>query len=180
MGEAYPVRGLPPSALVIMGPSGSGKSTLARALAARLDWGFVEGDEHHPANNLRKMRAGEPLDEADRLPFLEGVGRAIAAAVGPVVVACSALRREHRMLLQSYAADILFVWVEVSHDELERRVQSRRDHFMPAALLADQLENFDPPAPDERFIRISGSLPTAEQVSAVEEHITSLNHDSLG
>lgn len=181
MGEARPAQDLsPPSALVLMGPSGSGKSTLARALSARLGWGLVEGDDHHPAANLRKMKAGKPLTEADRLPLLNGVGRTIAAAAGPVVVACSALRREHRECLQSHAGDILFVWIDVGCDELKRRMERRSNHFMPASLLVDQLETFDPPTPPERFIRIDGNLPTAEQVSAIERHLASLHQGSTG
>jgi gluconokinase len=159
---------LPAAALVTMGPSRSGKSTLAHALSARLGWGLIEGDDHHPVSNLRKMNAGEPLTEGDRRPFLESIGRTIARATGPVVVACSALRRTHRELLQSYAADILFVWVDVEGDELKRRIERRRDHFMPPSLLADQIGIFDPPTPPEPFIRIDGNLPTAKQVAVIE------------
>ncbi|WP_296722251.1 gluconokinase, GntK/IdnK-type [Erythrobacter sp.] len=162
---------LPVSALVIMGPSGSGKSTLARALSARLGWGMIEGDDHHPASNRAKMNAGEPLTEADRRPFLESIGRTIAAATGPVVVACSALRRAHRELLQAFADGILFVWVDVEGDELKRRMERRRDHFMPPSLLADQIGTFDPPTPPEPFIRIDGNLPIAKQVAAIEQHL---------
>lgn len=162
---------LPVAALVIMGPSGSGKSTLARTLSARLGWGLIEGDDHHPVSNLRKMNAGEPLTEADRRPFLESIGRTIAAATGPVVVACSALRRTHRELLQSYADGILFVWVDVEDDELKRRMERRRDHFMPPSLLADQIGTFDPPTPPEPFIRINGNLPTAKQAAVIEQHL---------
>jgi len=54
-----------------MGPSGSGKTTLAKMLAQALNWNFVEGDDLHPAENLRKMAAGKPLTDEDRLPFVK-------------------------------------------------------------------------------------------------------------
>ena len=154
-----------------MGPSGSGKSTLARALAARTGLAFVEGDEHHPFGNLCKMAAGRPLSNADRVPFLDSIGRAIAKADTPVVVSCSALRRAHRDRLRSYAGPILFVWIDVPEDELERRIRSRRGHFMPPSLLADQLANFEPPASPENFVRLKGNLPTAAQIEVIERRL---------
>ncbi|HJU26531.1 MAG TPA: gluconokinase, partial [Rhodanobacteraceae bacterium] len=56
--------------LVVMGVSGSGKTTVGRALAARLGWIYREGDDFHPPANVAKMRAGRPLDDADRAPWL--------------------------------------------------------------------------------------------------------------
>ena len=50
--------------LVIMGVSGSGKSTVASLLAGRLGWDFAEGDDLHPASNVAKMHAGQPLTRA--------------------------------------------------------------------------------------------------------------------
>ena len=56
-----------------MGVSGCGKSTVAALLAGRLGWPFEEGDALHPQANVDKMRSGEPLTDADRLPWLERV-----------------------------------------------------------------------------------------------------------
>ncbi|MBV8458336.1 MAG: gluconokinase, partial [Acetobacteraceae bacterium] len=60
-----------PLVAVVMGVSGSGKTTVAQALAARLGWPVLEGDEFPPPANVAKMRAGMPLDDADRWPWLE-------------------------------------------------------------------------------------------------------------
>lgn len=162
---------IPYRAIVFIGPSGSGKSTLARALATRTGFAFVEGDEHHPPDNLSKMAAGRPLSDADRQPFLDSIGREIAQADTPVVVSCSALRRAHRERLRTYAEAILFVWIDVSKDELEQRIRSRRDHFMPPSLLADQLANFEPPASPEQFVRLEGQLSPAAQREVIERHL---------
>ncbi|GAP55897.1 probable gluconokinase [Arthrobacter sp. Hiyo6] len=51
--------------LVIMGVSGSGKSTVAGLVAGRLGWDLAEGDDLHPASNVAKMQAGEPLTDED-------------------------------------------------------------------------------------------------------------------
>ena len=53
-----------------MGVSGSGKSTVAAGLVQRLGWEFAEGDDFHPPANVEKMRAGHPLDDDDRWPWL--------------------------------------------------------------------------------------------------------------
>ena len=49
-----------------MGVSASGKTTIARRLADHLGWDFLEGDDLHPPENVAKMRAGTPLEDADR------------------------------------------------------------------------------------------------------------------
>lgn len=156
-----------PGAIVIMGPSACGKSTLGGALAAQGGWPTIEGDDHHSPRNKAKMARGEPLTEDDRAPFLDSIGRAIRDAAHPVVVSCSALRRAHRERLRRYLRDILFVWIDVPAGELERRMRHRPGHFMPPSLLDDQLATLEPPAPPERFVRIDGTLPTADQVQAL-------------
>jgi gluconokinase len=152
--------------IVVIGPSGSGKSTLAAALARSLGRELIEGDEHHPLGNLAKMASGRPLSEVERAPFLDSVGRALAASNG-AVAACSALRRAHRDRLRSHAPAAWFVWLDVEPAELERRVAHRRDHFMPPSLVASQVAAFEPPGADERALRLDGVLPVAEQVALV-------------
>lgn len=62
------------SPIVVMGVSGSGKSTVGAALAQRLRVPFADADDFHPAENIAKMSAGEPLDDDDRRPWLESIG----------------------------------------------------------------------------------------------------------
>lgn len=96
------------------GVSGSGKTTLARALAKTLSLPFIDGDDLHPQTNKDKMGRGEPLTDADRMPWLESVRRAAVEAVESdsggeipaVVVACSALKASYRDLLRGKHADI--------------------------------------------------------------------------
>ncbi|MDT4974568.1 MAG: gluconokinase, partial [Pseudonocardiales bacterium] len=54
--------------VIVMGVSGSGKSTVGRLLAAELGWPFAEGDDFHPAANVARMHAGQPLTDAQRAP----------------------------------------------------------------------------------------------------------------
>jgi gluconokinase len=160
----------PPSAapaIVIIGPSGSGKSTLGAALAARLQCPFIEGDHHHPPENLAKMIAGRPLTDDDRKPFLDSVANALAASPRPAVASCSALRRIYRDRLRSRSGDIVFVWIDIAPRELARRLATRDGHFMPPSLLSDQVSAFEPPQSGEPFVTVDGRASVEEQVEAV-------------
>jgi carbohydrate kinase (thermoresistant glucokinase family) len=66
-----------PNVIVLMGVSGTGKTTVGRALAQRLGFEYVEGDDHHPRVNVEKMRQGIPLDDHDRAPWLSALASAI-------------------------------------------------------------------------------------------------------
>jgi gluconokinase len=162
-------------ALIVIGPSGNGKSSLAHALAERLERPFVEGDKHHPLENIAKMARGEPLTDEDRAPFLASLGRALAEAKHGAVASCSALRRAYRDRLRSFDPQAVLVWPQVPPEELARRMTLRKGHFMPPCLLEDQLAIFEPPADDEQTISINGCLPVSEQVELI---IRSLNSSS--
>jgi len=157
--------------LIVIGPSGNGKSSLARALAERLDWTFIEGDRHHPPANLAKMARGEPLTDADRAPFLDSIGRALAEAEHGAVASCSALRRAYRDRLRAFAPQALLVWPQVPREELRRRMNAREGHFMPPSLLDSQLATFEPPGTDEATITVNGCLAVPEQVALIVRRV---------
>jgi len=153
-----------------MGPSGAGKSVVGAALAARLaerfpGVRFIDSDDLHPAANVAKMQAGIPLDDADRLPWLTLVGEALAADGAARVIACSALRLAYRDTIRAACQDAVFVELVVPADELGDRVGDRPGHFMPAALLASQLDTLEPLEEDERGIRIENTGPVDEVVA---------------
>ncbi|AND70345.1 gluconokinase [Dyella thiooxydans] len=163
------MRDAAPPALVVMGVSGSGKSHVGAALAAALGAHFLDADDLHPEPNLRKMAAGVPLDDRDRMPWLDAVAAWIAAwqAGGEAgVVACSALRRSYRDRLRAGAPDLGFVHLAVPRDELARRMRQRR-HFMPPSLLDSQLAALEPPAADEDACTLDGTRPMDENIARV-------------
>ncbi|KAH0827496.1 Ctr copper transporter family-domain-containing protein [Lanmaoa asiatica] len=67
--------------LVAAGVSGTGKSTLGAALSEALHLPFIDGDDLHPNANVAKMSRGEPLDDADRQPWLDTIRRTAIARV---------------------------------------------------------------------------------------------------
>lgn len=154
-------------AIVVMGVAGCGKSTLGRALAGSLDWSFVEGDQCHPPENVARMTAGIPLDDAARQPFLMNVATALSASRNGAVASCSALKRDYRDLIRQQVGDVLFVLPHLSRADLEQRMAQRPGHFMPTSLLDSQLATLEPPDPDERALVLDGNLPVADQVRQI-------------
>ena len=68
--------------VIVMGVSGAGKTTIGRLLADALGATFLEADEFHSPANREKMRTGEALDDADRMPWLQRIAAALDAASG--------------------------------------------------------------------------------------------------
>ena len=162
--------GSTPPRLVVMGPSGSGKSVVGEALAERLvarfpGMAFVDADDLHPAANVEKMRSGVPLDDDDRWPWLRLVGEALAAGDAGLVVACSALRRSYRDAIRAACPTAAFVELVVPAHDLGERVRDRAGHFMPAALLASQLDALEPLAEDESGVRVDNVGPVDDVVT---------------
>jgi gluconokinase len=146
-----------------MGVSGSGKSTLGSALAEALHCAFLEGDRFHSPEAVARMRSGIPLTDEDRWPWLDRLGRAIAAKAiedGLAVAACSALRRVYReRLRQAINAPLSFVFMDADRDELMRRMSGRSAHYMPPSLLGSQLDTLERPDPQDRILTLDSRQP---------------------
>ncbi|HLM05959.1 MAG TPA: gluconokinase [Blastococcus sp.] len=148
------------TSIVVMGVSGSGKSTVAEKLVERLGWEFAEGDDFHPEANVAKMRAGTPLVDDDRWPWL----RSLAGWIGEreqagrsVVVTCSALKRSYREVLCEGHPSVWFAHVTVDPDVLRDRLEKRTGHYMPSSLLESQIATLEQLQDDEPGAAVSGA-----------------------
>ena len=151
-----------PCALIVMGVAGSGKSTIGETLAARLGWAFEDGDRFHPANNVAKMGAGQPLTDDDRWPWLKAIADEIdrlCAAGERAVIACSALRRVYRDILVHGRNDIRIVYLDGTQQLIGDRLGRRKGHFMPPGLLASQFKTLERPTEDEHPLAVSIDAP---------------------
>ena len=143
--------------VIVAGVSGSGKSTVGALLAGLLHWRFADADSFHPEANIAKMRAGIPLTDEDRAPWLHAVTDwmdARIAASESAVIACSALKRAYRDEMLSGRPAAVMIFLQVSRDVLARRLTTRHDHFFPEKLLDSQLETLEPPTPDEHVLTV--------------------------
>ncbi|MGN8552323.1 UNVERIFIED_CONTAM: gluconokinase [Microbacterium sp. SLM126] len=158
--------------IVVMGVSGSGKSTIAAGLAGRVGGIYLDADDFHPPANVAKMRAGTPLTDEDRMPWLARVANETVAAErrhGTAVVACSALRRRYRDALRAIVPEAYFVQLDGSPELLAERIGARTDHFMPASLLTSQLALLESLQPDERGAIVSIDAAAPDVIAAAYE-----------
>jgi gluconokinase len=147
-----------PCALVVMGVSGSGKSTIADRLGERLAWNYEDGDRFHPANNVAKMSAGQPLTDDDRWPWLLAIANEIdrvCMAGEHAVIACSALKRAYRDVLVHGRNDVRIVFLNGTQQLISDRLARRKGHFMPAGLLDSQFKTLEPPDSSENPVTVS-------------------------
>lgn len=135
---------------IIMGVSGCGKSTVGQAVAVQLGLKFVDGDDLHPLENITKMGQGEPLNDADRAPWLNKVGKALTEGT---IVACSALKRDYRDRIRNHTdGPVTFLYLRGRRETLIERMKNRQRHFMPVSLLDDQITTLEEPTEDENVI----------------------------
>jgi gluconokinase len=147
-----------PCALIVMGVSGSGKSTVADQLAQRIGWTYEDGDKFHPASNVAKMKAGHPLTDEDRWPWLRAIATEVdrvCQAGERVVIACSALKRVYRDILVHGRNDVRIVYLDGTQQLIADRLAKRKGHFMPPDLLPSQFRTLEPPASDEDPVTVS-------------------------
>jgi gluconokinase len=141
-----------------MGVSGSGKSTIAEALGERLGWRFEDGDSFHPKSNVEKMRAGHPLTDEDRWPWLNAIADEIARACSNgerIIIACSALKHAYRDVLLRGRDDVRFVFLKGTQELIADRLAHRKGHFMPPGLLTSQFNTLEAPEASEHVITAS-------------------------
>ncbi|MDL4821862.1 gluconokinase [Actinomadura opuntiae] len=159
-----------PTVILVAGVSGSGKTTVGSLLAERLGWDYAEADAFHSAANIAKMRAGHPLTDADRAPWL----RAIAAWIDdrltsgrPGVVTCSALKRAYRDELAGGRPGVRTVLLDGDRDVIAERMRRRHGHFFGADLLDSQFADLERPAPDEHVLTVPVTDSPEETVTRI-------------
>ncbi|WP_422079786.1 gluconokinase [Ulvibacterium sp.] len=156
--------------LLVMGVSGSGKSTVGKLLATELNVPFFDGDDYHPEENVAKMAAGNPLNDTDRIGWLKRINTLIKENLkSGAVIACSALKESYRSVIANGVLQkIRFVYLKGSFEEVQDRMQKRKGHFMPTALLKSQFDTLEPP---QKAISVSIQQSPSSIVLEILEHI---------
>jgi len=131
-----------------MGPAGSGKTTVGELLATQLQWEFADGDNFHSPANVEKMSRGIPLTDDDRIPWLNSIREAMLqwnAQQRNFVLACSALKRNYRELLQ-INSNVKLVYLKGSFELFRARLRARKGHYAGEQILAGQFADLEEPA----------------------------------
>ena len=151
------------SSVVVMGVAGCGKSTLGAALAQDEGALLIEGDEHHSAANLQKMRQGIALSDADRQGWLDALAAQLQARPHPVVLTCSALKRAYRDRLRAATPGLRFVFMEIDPAAARARIESRREsHFFSPALVDSQFATLESPVGEPGVLRVDALAPLSQ------------------
>src|SRR5439155_16755425 len=160
--------------VIIWGVSGAGKTTIGKLLAQELGWKFYEAGDFRPAANIDKMRAGVPLTDEDRQPWLErlsGVIEKSLAANANAVLACSALKQKYRDLLR-VNSDVKFVFLHGSRARIADQLKQRRGHFIDPALLDSQFVDLEEPESSEDMLTIELKGGPDELVEQIRQKLS--------
>jgi gluconokinase len=132
-----------------MGFSGCGKTTIGKLLSDRLGWVFIESDEYHSPDSIRKMSNGVPLTDEDREPWLECLHDLLVEHLRhglPLIMACSALKEKYRQTLREGLEGIILIYLKGDFKLIQERILDRREHFMKANMLQSQFDTLEEPA----------------------------------
>ncbi len=135
--------------IIIMGVSGSGKSTIGKLLSRKLNVDFIEGDNYHSNENIKKLSSGIALTDNDRIKWLNKLNSIIYKNVthSSCVVSCSALKKKYRSILRKNISDrVKFVYLEGSYSLIYERLIKRKNHFMSKSLLRSQFNTLEIPS----------------------------------
>ena len=153
-----------------MGPAGSGKTTVGELLATQLGWEFVDSDSLHSPANIEKMARGVPLDDNDRVPWLNSIREEMEkwnAQRRNVVLACSALKKSYRERLQINSS-VKLVHLKGTYDLLRERLHSRKGHYATEQLLGSQFADLEEP---EDAITVDVAYSREEIVAEIRKQL---------
>jgi gluconokinase len=160
--------------IIVWGVSGVGKSTVGELLARDLRWKFYEADNFHPAKNVEKMKAGIPLTDEDRRPWLDSLRQLIERCLDAkenAVLACSALKKAYRDRLR-VTEEVRFVFLRANRARVADQLQQRRGHFMPATLLDSQFIDLEEPTADEHALTVDVEGSSRDVTSLIKTKLS--------
>ncbi|XP_039135273.1 gluconokinase isoform X2 [Dioscorea cayenensis subsp. rotundata] len=151
-------------------------------LAKSLGCNFIEADDYHSQANKEKMSRAIPLNDEDRVPWLEALSGAIRKYMmngETLTLTCSALQNKYREILRSADPNykpgnyttcrVKFVCLVAPAEVIAERIKIRSNdgkHFMPATLLQSQLDLLQINE-DEQINKIDATLKLQSIVDSI-------------
>ena len=110
------------------------------------------------------------MNDEDRKEWLINLNQlALKHRFNGAVIACSALKKNYRGLLQAGMGNCLaFVYLHGSFELIKARLEKRKGHFMPITLLQSQFDTLEPPT---KAITVSIEESPTEIVEGILEQI---------
>ena len=132
--------------IIIMGVAGCGKTTIGSLVSKQTRSYFIEGDDFHSKENIKKMSSGIPLNDSDRMGWLKSIKDETSKRLkkNNVIIACSALKQIYRKNLQ--LDNSILVYLKISKKDAQNRLSERKDHFMPSSLVESQFKILEEPS----------------------------------
>ena len=156
--------------ILLWGVSGVGKSSVASEISNILGIPYLEGDDFHSNENIKKMKNNIPLNDDDREVWLGQINKELNKFRNKnVVIACSALKETYRKrLVKGIVAKIDWFCLKGTFDLIEKRLNNRGDHYFKSTLLKSQFDIIEYPdyctfidiieTPDKIVERIKSTL----------------------
>ena len=154
-----------------MGVSGVGKSTIGSLLSKELNIPFFDGDDYHPKENILKMSKGEPLNDTDRLGWLQTLNKLAIHQLKDkgCIIVCSALKERYRTILSATIKNSTkWVFLTGSFELIEKRINERKGHFMSSDLLKSQFSTLEEP---KNAIKVAISLTPNTIVKVIRKEL---------
>ena len=152
--------------IILFGVSGCGKSLIGNQLSKDLQFEFIEGDDFHSNENIKKMKNNIPLNDDDREAWLDQINKELNKLRNRnVVIACSALKEKYRSILD--VKEDYLVYLKITKKTAKTRIKNRKDHFMPDSLVDSQFAILEEP---NVCITLEETLTPEEATS----HLTSI------
>jgi carbohydrate kinase (thermoresistant glucokinase family) len=155
---------------ILMGVSGSGKTTVGKALADKLMIPFFDADDFHTSSNIIKMKSGLPLNDEDRMPWLNSIAENMLVweQTQGAVLACSALKESYREVFINAGIPITWIFLDGDYQLILERLENRKSHFFNPVLLKSQCATLEPP---KYGLHINLDLTLKEQLNLIIDHI---------
>lgn len=165
--------------IMVIGVSGVGKTTVGTLLGEKLSLPFLDADDFHPEANVAKMKQGIPLNDEDRMPWLEKLNRQLeqSSRQGGCILACSALKEIYRSEIgKNIKCKVHWVVLTGSFELIQARM-AERNHFMPVGLLQSQFDTWEEPSAG---IKLDIKNSPEELATKILEKIDMKNKSEIG
>jgi gluconokinase len=133
------------------------------------------------------MAAGHPLDDEDRLAWLEALNRLLLSwhqGGQSGVLACSALKEKYRLTLQAGMPEgtITFCLLDGSKEMIAARLAHRHHEYMNPKLLDSQIATLERPSEDEAWRIVNDRTPdqVVDEILAEMPDASGAQHPTAG